>query len=170
MREKVKSTQEVIHAKEFANKAHNLQMVGKKLFITHLNDVHRIATQFGILDEDVLVACYLKSVVDETKIPMSQIQYMFGKNVLDIIERVTHDVSSTREENLIKTYAKIKGHEGATLVKLCDMTAIVEQAISEKNHNQLRQLNRDYRKMKECMIVPGIGDLLWNHLDYLFED
>lgn len=167
MREKVKNHQSTIFAKEFAARHLGLKFHGEMLFIKHLNDVYKVMKRFNVEDETILMACYLKNFLEETNVPLGEIAFTFGKEVADIVNRLTHNEGSNKVETLTKTYAKIKGHEAATIVKLCERISDVEVALSEKKHNQIRIYQQDYRLMKELMFVDGIAAKMWDKLDQL---
>lgn len=166
MREKIKN-EKVIFAREYASRLHNLQRYGKHLFIKHLNDVYKVATRMEVEDEAILVSCFLFNTVEENKVTIGQISYQFGKEVADIVNRVTNNLGSNPQETAQKTYPKIKGNEKATILKLSERIAKVEMTINEKDHNLVRNYQQEYKKFKELLKTDGIADKFWNHLDKL---
>lgn len=156
-------------AKLFAIKSHKNQMYGEHPYSKHLEDVYKTALRFGIKDENILASCYLHDVVEDTKTSLLHIKIFFNDDIMDIVRRVTNEPAPNRKEMAIKTYPKIRGHEKATIVKLCDRISNVENCIYEKNHNKFKMYSQEFKKFKEFIYVPGISDDLWVHLETLFE-
>jgi (p)ppGpp synthase/HD superfamily hydrolase len=123
-------------------------------YIHHCASVVIILQQFGVTDEDVLVAGALHDVLEDTDTPSWEIEKAFGPRVARIVELVSNphqmvrfyghteyymeheswdtaeDIielrTLTRKEKHFIQYPKIATDEGAVLVKLGDRIANVE--------------------------------------------
>jgi len=75
---------------------------------------------------------------------------------------VTDEPGSTRKIRKEKTYRKIKGHFGATIVKLCDRIANVEAA--GDHPEKFEMYKSEHESFKEGVFITGIGMPLWDRL------
>jgi hypothetical protein len=84
-----------------------------------------------------------------------------------MVHRVSDEPGADRAERKRNTYRKIRGHLGATQVKLCDRIANVEASadVPEK----LAMYKNEHQKFREAIFVPEHTFLkeLWGHLDRL---
>jgi (p)ppGpp synthase/HD superfamily hydrolase len=110
--------------KHFAANCHSGQMYGKKPYVTHLDDVYNIAKRFTD-DKDILTACYLHDVLEDTNCTYKALVLMFGENVAEIVYAVTDEMGRDRKERKEKTYPKIAKNEKAITLKVCDRIANV---------------------------------------------
>jgi len=89
---------------EFAKKVHaNQWRITGHPFITHPLAVAEIAFQNGAGD-DIIQACFLHDVVEDTKISLDEINEKFGEKVSFLVDGVT----------------KIEGDRDATQKKVCE--------------------------------------------------
>jgi guanosine-3',5'-bis(diphosphate) 3'-pyrophosphohydrolase len=153
-------------AEAFAIAAHGDQKYGDQPYVVHLRHVQKVLSEWGFANDPILVnAAWLHDVAEDTSTPLSEIEANFGTEVADIVQRVTDEPGSDRKERKLKTYPKIKGHRGATIVKLCDRIANVEasKAVAKK----FAMYRAEYPDFKDHLFVPGIADSLWTRLDDL---
>jgi (p)ppGpp synthase/HD superfamily hydrolase len=67
-------------------------------YINHLIYVTHILTKHNETDPDLLIAALLHDTLEDTDTLPAEIEQLFGKNVLDIVQEVTDDMSLTYEE------------------------------------------------------------------------
>lgn len=152
---------------DFAIRAHGSQKYGDQPYEVHLRHVQRILSEEGfVTDFSLSAAAWLHDVVEDTGVPLTEIEKNFGKEVADIVGRVTDEPGANRKERKLKTYPKIKGHRGATIIKLCDRIANVEA--SQKTNPQKKAMYvAEYPEFKQALFVPGLADAVWARLDLL---
>lgn len=151
-------------AETFAVQAHIDQKYGDAPYETHLRHAVRVLEEAGFGEEAILkTATWLHDTVEDTEISIQEIERRFGPEVKDIVWRVTDEPGANRKERKLKTYPKIKGHRGATIVKLCDRIANVES--SKSNPQKLTMYLKEYPDFRAHLWVPGIADALWDRLD-----
>jgi guanosine-3',5'-bis(diphosphate) 3'-pyrophosphohydrolase len=153
-------------AEAFAIQAHGSQKYGDQPYVVHLRHVSQILEQAGFGGEPALsAAAWLHDVVEDTAVEVEEVRRFFGEDVADIVFRVTDELGSNRKERKLKTYPKIAGHRGATIIKLCDRIANVEA--SKKNPEKMAMYLAEYSEFKQRLFMPGIADHLWQRLDEL---
>lgn len=155
-----------MNAEQFATAAHGSQKYGSQPYVCHLQHVILILKQEGYDNNPILAdACWLHDVAEDTQTSLDEIEKHFGFEVRDIVYRVTDEPGQNREERKLKTYPKIKGHQNATIVKLCDRIANVEA--SKNNPQKFIMYKNEYSKFKQHLFVSGLADNLWQRLDIL---
>jgi len=113
-------------ARKVALEAHEDQLYGELPYIVHLYAVEMVLRRFGITDERLLVSAYLHDVLEDTNYEPGNIRWLFGEEVLEIVEAVTEPDTGTRKERHAATYPKIRNHPDARILKLADRIANVE--------------------------------------------
>ena len=155
--------------KAFALKAHETQRYGDKPYEVHLRQVVNILDEEGYSDNLILMAAaWLHDVVEDTDVSANEIENKFGFEVRDIVHRVSDEPGESRKERKLNTYPKIKGHQEATIIKLCDRIANVEA--SKDVPKKLKMYFEEYPEFKSHLYQPGIADSLWARLDKLLVD
>ncbi len=104
---------------EFAKKAHKGQKrKSGKDYITHPIEVAQIAEEHNA-DEEVLCACLLHDVVEDTPITLEEIANKFGTEISFLVDGVTKI-----DHNAKETFEKIEGYaekdKRVMLIKLAD--------------------------------------------------
>jgi (p)ppGpp synthase/HD superfamily hydrolase len=149
-------------AEGFAADAHGDQKYGKDLPYTyHLRQVVGVLQRFGVADEDILVAAWLHDTVEDTDVEPWHIDLEFGQNVSDLVWAVTNEPGKNRAERHKNTYPKIARIPGATLLKLADRIANVEQCLGELRRSGESKLLAMYQKEQEhfeAALRTGEGD------------
>jgi (p)ppGpp synthase/HD superfamily hydrolase len=120
-----------------------------------------------------VIACALHDTLEDTSLSYNDIQKAFGKEVAEIVFCVTDELGRNREERKEKTYPKIQSNWKATVVKICDRIANIEQS---RSYNQ--KLFDMYKKELYIFIVKmGYDDSnthpyfeMFSYLINLFED
>jgi guanosine-3',5'-bis(diphosphate) 3'-pyrophosphohydrolase len=110
--------------KNFAESCHLGQMYGEESYVTHLDDVYNIAKGYTD-DKEILAACYLHDVLEDTNCSYKTLVKNFGKNVAEIVYAVTDELGRDRKERKEKTYPKIAKNDKAITLKACDRLANV---------------------------------------------
>lgn len=130
-------------AREFAIRAHGDQKYGNRPYSFHIDDVVAVLLSFAgaTADKHVLKAAYLHDVLEDTSVSIDELTDEFGAEVADLVWRVTDEPGRNRKERKVKTYPKIKGNRGATLIKMADRIANVHQGGSlvsmyQKEHDE----------------------------------
>ncbi len=108
----------------FATHHHGDQKHGARPYKYHLIEVLSVLIEFGVMDEDLLIAALLHDLVEDTKVTLIDLDAKFGTDVSDIVWRVT-GVGKNREARNEVAYAKIKRSEKALILKLADRIANV---------------------------------------------
>lgn len=157
-------------AQAFASTAHKDQKYGEEQpYTTHLGHVAEVLRRFKFTDEDLQVAAWLHDTVEDTDATITQIEMMFGRNVADIVGRVTNEPGENRKERHAKTYPKIQGSVDATTLKLADRIANVEYNVDHTD-GKLEMYRKEHKAFKSLLYKPGVHDALWRHLDFLIGD
>ncbi len=152
--------------RSFAVQAHGDQRYGDHPYEVHLDHVQRVLREEGFGNDAILTAAaWFHDVAEDTSVSLEEIENAFGREVRDIVHRVSDEPGTSRKERKAKTYPKIRGHRGATVVKLCDRIANVEA--SAKVARKLEMYRTEYPEFKNELFVPGIADHLWSRLDRL---
>lgn len=157
-------------AQAFASAKHEGQKYGdEQPYVTHLGHVAEVLRRFKFTDEDLQVAAWLHDVVEDTDATLTQIEMMFGRNIADIVGRVTNEPGKNRKERHTKTYPKIQASVDATTLKLADRIANVECSVEDAS-KKLEMYRKEHKAFKSLLYKPGIHDAMWRHLDFLIGD
>lgn len=157
-------------AQAFATTAHGDQMYGENVpYIVHLGHVAEVLTRFGFDSDDLIVSAWLHDTVEDTDATITQIELMFGRNVADIVGRVTNEPGKNRKERHAKTYPKIQASLDATTLKLADRIANVEASVEDQS-KQLKMYRKEHEAFKSLLYKPGVHDRMWRHLDFIIGD
>ena len=86
--------------------------------------------EFGVEDQDVLVAGLLHDTVEDTDTTLEEIEKTFGKNVADMVEEVSHPKNYNAEQKK-EYYEKIQHiSSGGKMIKLADFTSHLRKYIA----------------------------------------
>lgn len=154
-------------AEAFATVQHGDQKYGEEPYTKHLAHVAEVLRRFKFTSEDLQVAAWLHDTVEDTNASLTQIEMMFGRNVADIVRRVTNEPGKNRKERHANTYPKIKFSVEALTVKLADRIANVESSI-ETTSDKLGMYKKEHKEFKRMLYRDNVGhDAMWRHLDFL---
>lgn len=109
-------------AYDFAENAHGNQTYGERPYIEHPHEAATLAKELGY-PEDIVIACLLHDVVEDTKVTIEEIREQFGDFVADAVEAATFtEDDDAREEAGTgpDKITKARGHPGGHVVKFCD--------------------------------------------------
>lgn len=115
-----------------ADKAHANQTYDIYSYRYHIRQVVKIAEELGY-DESIIVASALHDTLEDTELSYNDLKKAFGEEVAEIVYCVTDELGRNRKERKAKTYPKIQGNWKATVVKICDRIANMQQS---KEYNQ----------------------------------
>jgi hypothetical protein len=178
-------TEKIQTAWKLALKAHTEQKYGLHPYSNHLEDVVNCLQKFGFKTspsdrnspadgrncnniEDIICAAWLHDVVEDTSITISDIESQFGFAVSEIVARVTDEKAATRHERKALTYPKIRGHFGATVVKLADRISNVKASLAS-DQQQFQKYADEQEKFHAATYVPMLAEPMWAYLRFLLE-
>lgn len=103
---------------------------------THPFAVATILSLHG-MDEDVIIAGLLHDVIEDTKVPASDISFYFGERVLNLVLEVT-DVSTREDGNRAQRKLKDRMHlaEASYEGKMIKLADTLHNTISIMKHDQ----------------------------------
>lgn len=157
-------------ARAYAEMCHGDQKYGdNEPYTKHLAHVAEVLLRFKFDSEDMQIAAWLHDSVEDTDATLFQIEAMFGRNVADIVGRVTNEEGKNRKERHAKTYPKIQASVDATTLKLADRIANVESSV-ESDDKKLQMYRKEHEAFKSLLYKPGVHDGMWRHLDFLIGD
>ena len=94
----------------FSAKAHAGQLrLSGEAYISHPLEVAKISAELG-LDSATVIACLLHDVLEDTSLSKQEIEQMFGKDVVDIVDgvsKITHLGTENREIAQAKSFQKM---------------------------------------------------------------
>jgi len=154
-------------ARAIAEEYHKLQMYGDFPYTVHLEHVVSTLQRFGVTDEDILVAGWLHDSLEDTVLPATQIELVFGPRVLDLVSRVTNERGGNRKERHEKTYPKIQASNDAITLKLADRISNVEASIELGDKGKIKMYRKEHKGFREKLYKAGTHDSMWRHLDFL---
>ena len=138
-------TSRIVEAINLAIKAHNGQLYnGKDYFQEHVLDVLKLVceTQFR-RNEDVLIATILHDVVEDTEVTLEEIKKKFGKNVVKLLDLVTHNKADDHY-SVYTVRLKNSKNKGAITIKLCDLTSNLSKIENVENSFRKYLLRKKY--------------------------
>lgn len=166
-------------ASRIAEQAHQNQKYGTDPYRTHLLEVIQVLKRFGFfITEDtfksdiavLIIAAWLHDVLEDTILEKHHIEYDFGKEVTDLVWRVTDEPGKNRKEKKQATYPKIKESNWAVILKLADRIANVEAGLRMKNNgnkNLFEMYQKEYIDFKQNLFSKSGPVEMWDRLDSL---
>lgn len=167
-------------AKQFAIKKHDApepQRYGTALYSFHVNGVVDVCLRYiHLIPEadrpDVICACYLHDICEDTDITPSKLQKMFNKDIAWIVYRVTNEFGWTRTEKNFKTYPKIWPCDKAIFVKLCDRIFNTSYSKSgrftdKESAIKYNTYTEEYIIFRAAINVRNMYPEMWDELDKL---
>ena len=153
-----------------AENAHKGQTYGIYPYIYHIRQVYYIAKNFGLSDE-ILVAAILHDVLEDSDFSYNDIKKAFGEEIAEIVYAITDELGRNRYERKSKTYPKIKRNWKATIIKICDRIAnINESIVSDPNRLQMyKKEHIEFTKALRNSRHPKIVGRAWSKLDSIMD-
>lgn len=172
-------------AKKWAKLAHSSidQTYGPLPYEYHLQHVENVVQRFYKSDKPhtwyLRIGAWLHDMVEDTATPLSAIEAIFGKNISDLVWRVTDEeitveemkagTKPNRKNRKAKTYPKISESELAVTLKLADRIANTENGHSW-NTSLLDMYKKEYPDFKRALYNEEHCDKvkrMWAYLDLL---
>lgn len=127
-------------AEMFARGAHIGQKHGERSYVSHLRDTVRVLKRIDYFSVPMICAAWLHDTIEDTPTSYQDIRQLFGDHVAELVWAVTDDLGRNRKERKERTWPKIFADREATILKLADLTANVENAF--ENDSKLCQMYR----------------------------
>jgi (p)ppGpp synthase/HD superfamily hydrolase len=148
------------NAIQFAKLAHEGQTrkYNEEPYFNHPFRVMLNAVRYGCADEDMLCACVLHDVVEDTKYDLIDINMKFGQIVADLVEELTNwdDPSKNRAERIADREKKyLRMSESAAFVKMLDRIDNLKDI--EKAGNFAKKYLQETKGMLEYFHVPKLS-------------
>lgn len=139
------------------------QMYGVLPYTHHLEKVHDVLIDFGYKNDQVLrVSAWLHDIMEDCDFKKKSIEEIFGTLVADTVWRVTNEEGATRKIRSLLTYPKIRESATATIIKLADRIANVENGGS-----LVEMYRKEHDDFKRGIYVAGVAEPMWTYLDKL---
>lgn len=154
--------------KQFAAMAHGGLFYHKEFpYSYHLQHAELVALRFGFTDETIRKACWLHDILEDTDLDQEDLARAgVEPEVIEIVECVTDGPGTNRKERKSSMYPKCAANPKATVVKLCDRIANVEECI-KTNSKQFRMYFKEFPDFQANLRKPGELTEMWNYLSML---
>lgn len=135
-------------AREFADRKFRETGIGNHF----LEVCHILQNDFGIDDIDILTAGLLHDTLEDTSATYEEIESIFGKNVADMVEEVSHPKNYTAEQK-VEYYEKLKHISwGGKMIKLADFKSHLKRFIGAfTGENNLKKFTYN----EYCLYIRG---------------
>lgn len=158
-------------ARMLAEFLHAAQTYDDQEYIYHIDSVVAILEEFGVADQDAIIAGYLHDTVEDTQATLKLVKKYFGEEVMHTVNAVTNERGINRKERNLKTYQKLMKHKKGIIVKLADRIANVRQSLAKNNMGFFKMYYDEYPSFRSALYDES--DLqakpLWNCLDALMK-
>ena len=145
-------------------------------YLDHLVAVENVLIRFGFNDpadpihQNLRIAAYCHDLVEDTRIPIETVRGLQGPDVAILVQAVTNEPGPNRAARHLATYPKIRATPWATVLKLADRIANVEESIRTGSRH-LDMYVKEASAFREALFTEGGPEAkLWAHLDQLIED
>jgi (p)ppGpp synthase/HD superfamily hydrolase len=166
-----------LKARRFAIEAHGTQQYGPLPYIVHLEAVVNVLIRFGIKDQELQAVAYLHDTLEDTNYNYTELIATFGSRIVETVYRVTSEAGKNRKERFAATYPKIKGDRDATIIKLADRIANVENCL-QYNMGLLAMYTKEFPAFMAGIWEPTedvtlyamwshLKSLMWNAIEHL---
>ncbi len=119
----------------------------------HLVDVTQILINFGVRDENIIIAALLHDYVEDVPdVTIKMVRNLFNKEVADMVSLLTKDktINYHEDKESMKKYLdKIFKNEGAALIKVADR---IHNATSMRSDTKFEHKMRQVENTKEFFI------------------
>lgn len=143
----------VLFSKEYhdyasvAIEAHGLQMYGTKPYAYHLAQVENILVENGFNEHHYRASAWLHDVLEDTDIPIDQVNVLFGVEVARLVWACT-GVGANRAQRLDCILERLKHVPEAAPVKCADRYANVAYGVATKNKEKMQMYLAEWPKFK----------------------
>ena len=153
-------------ARNFAIKAHGGQKYGEFPYSVHLDDVAKIASEYG---ETAQVVAYLHDVVEDTEVTPKEIEHAFGGLVSRCVCILSDEPGESRKIRKAATYqkmARISGPEEiALLVKAADRLANMRACVRSENEGFLDMYRAEHKVFRDSAYRPNLCEDIWIEIE-----
>lgn len=153
---------------EFATEKHKDQKYGEKDYIFHLTEVFILVAFFNG-SESEQVAAILHDCVEDQGVQKKDIEERFGSEVAEIVMLVSDKQGKNRVDRQLNTYYLIRKNDSATVVKLCDRLANMNECINSVNKKKAKMYEREYIPFKFALYEPNKNVEIWAALDVAYD-
>lgn len=148
------------NAIQFAKLAHEGQTrkYNEEPYFNHPFRVMLSAVRYGCVDEDILCACVLHDVVEDTKYDLTDINMRFGERVVFLVDELTNkdDPTKSRKERIADREKKYRQmSEDAAFIKILDRIGNLKDI--EKAGNFAKKYLQETKGMLECFHVSKLS-------------
>ena len=163
----IRTTREIMieKARQFAVAHHGDQKYGNRPYAFHLDHVASLLEPYG---ETAQVVGYLHDVVEDTDVPLEQVEKEFGPTVAACVSVLTDESGANRKERKEKTYKKMAEISGraelALIVKAADRLANTQACVDDGKADLLRVYRSEFEAFYKAAYRPGLCDDLWDRL------
>lgn len=162
-------------AKWFAAYHHSIndQRYGRYPYIHHLADVYNILIDFEVNHYDLQIAAWLHDILEDTGVERKDIVFEFGKSIDKLVWAVTGTGTNRKARNK-SIYKKINefGY-GATILKLADRLANVQEALDRMDQDHFEMYQKEYPEFKKALFNKSTDDSclvrMWAGLDEIMK-
>ncbi len=164
----------ITSAYNLAQKSHEGQFrKSGEPYFTHCFEVFNILKdEWGIEDENHLIAALLHDTVEDTTISIDQIKLEFGEEVATLVSGVTKLQTNTDQETVKKVIDKTYINPGVAVIKLADRLhnmRTLEFMKPEKQIEKSKETLDVYTKLAESLgmwkVKTELEDLCFKYLD-----
>ncbi len=170
-------TLQFIRALSFAADKHRFQRrkdTEETPYINHPIHVALTLAEIGNeFDDDLLIAAILHDTIEDTQTSSKEIENIFGKKVLSLVQEVTDDKNLPKEERKRLQVAQAsKKSELAKKLKLADKICNITDIIHHPPANWTMERKLNYLSWVEEIMVglKGANVLLEDHLKNLIDE
>lgn len=160
--------------KDYAYEKHADQLYGKGNsavpYSYHLEAVYDVLIRFGFTDADLLACAYLHDVMEDADASYNDLVKEFNVRIAEAVYAVTDEKGRNRKERKAKTYPGIRKNPDAIIIKLADRIANLEHGIENKD-SLFSMYKKEHDDFRKALYTPGTSaEVLWQHLDNLFDE
>lgn len=167
-------SENLVLAYNLASERHvDQKRVSGEPYFNHCVEVTKIIhNEFGIRNENYLIAALLHDTVEDTGLTLDQVKKMFGDEVAELIGGVTKLEKGTDKETLNKVLDKTYLNPGVAVIKLADRLHNMRTLgcmEKKKRENKAQETMDVYTKLAESLgmweVKTELEDLCFLYLD-----
>lgn len=147
----------ILKALELAKEAHNGQKrdEGDPYIIHPIRAAYTLINNLGVSDCNLICACLLHDVVEDTAVLLEEIERDFGERVADLVGFVTRGKEETKRDKFEKT---IRASQEVKMVKVCDWLDNLRSCVYRTDRGERWQRHLQEDKEMYLPLAENIGD------------
>ncbi|AWF79477.1 hypothetical protein BTJ40_00770 [Microbulbifer sp. A4B17] len=153
-------------ARSFAIQAHGDQRYGSFPYSVHLDEVAKIASEYG---EEAEVIAYLHDVIEDTDVRAEEIEASFGEFVSRCVSILSDEPGETRKIRKSATYQKMSRVSGseelALLVKAADRLANMRACLRSGDEEFLNMYRAEHEVFRKSAYRPNLCESIWSEIE-----